>query len=72
MALEIRGSESNEILFIASPLDIHPTVFSLNGASYTEAFSLMAFVIRQKDRFDLAVERSFGDMLEEYLGWVNP
>jgi hypothetical protein len=47
-------------------------VFAQNGASYTKAFSLKAFVIRQEGGFDLAVERSFGDMLEDYLGRINP
>ena len=31
-----------------------------------------AFVIRQEGGFDLAVERNFGDMLEDYLGRMNP
>ena len=41
--------------------------FAQNGASYTEAF-----VIRKEGGFDLAVERSFGNMLEDYLGRMNP
>jgi len=31
-----------------------------------------AFVIRQEGGFDLAVEHSFGDILEDYLGRMNP
>lgn len=63
----ITGADADQILSIASPLDVHPTVFPENGSSFTEAFGLKALVLRCPDGFLLAVEQSFGDMLDDYL-----
>lgn len=64
---EIFGPDATQVLAIASPLDTHPSVFPENGATFTEAFGLKALVIRREAGFELAVDRSFADMTEEYL-----
>ncbi len=64
---QITGPDADQILSIASPLDVHATVFPENGATFTEIFGLKALVIRRPNGFWLAVEQSFGDMLEDYL-----
>jgi len=65
--LRIRGPDADQVLSIASPLDIHKSVFPENGASYSEAFGIKALVIRCADGFELAVDRSYLDMIEDYL-----
>lgn len=63
----ITGPDADQIVSIASPLDVHPSVFPENGATMTEAFGLKALISRQSGGFWLAVEQSFGDMVEDYL-----
>ena len=63
----ITGSDAIEIMSIACPLDLHPGVFPESGATYTEAFGLKALVCRRDNGFELSVERSFGDLLADYL-----
>ncbi|NNE81568.1 MAG: sarcosine oxidase subunit gamma [Silicimonas sp.] len=63
----ITGADVDQILSIASPLDIHATIFPENGATYSEAFGLKALILRKPEGYWLAVEQSFGDMLEDYL-----
>ncbi|MEM7429461.1 MAG: sarcosine oxidase subunit gamma family protein [Pseudomonadota bacterium] len=66
-AFMIEGADANEIMSIACPLDLHASSFPENGATYTEAFGLKALVCRRKAGFQLFVERSFGDLLADYL-----
>ncbi len=63
----ITGADADQIMSIASPLDVHASVFPQNAATFSEAFGLKALIIRQADGFLLAVEQSFGDMIEDYL-----
>jgi heterotetrameric sarcosine oxidase gamma subunit len=63
----ITGPEAEQIISVASPLDVHSSVFHENGATLTEAFGLKALIMRKSDGFWLAVEQSFGDMIEDYL-----
>ena len=63
----ITGADADQILSIASPLDIHESAFAPDAASFTEAFGLKALVTRQPGGFWLVVEQSFGDMIEDYL-----
>ena len=63
----IAGPDANEIMAIACPLDLNAESFPDNGATYTEAFGLKALVCRCDGGYELSVERSFGDMLEDYL-----
>jgi len=64
---KITGADASAVISIASPMDVHPSVFPDNGASYTEAFGLKALVIRCDEGFEVAVERSYGDMLYDYF-----
>ena len=63
----ISGVDATQVLSIATPLDIHRSVFPDNAVSYTEAFGLKALILRCADGFELAVESSFSDMLDDYL-----
>ena len=48
-------------------VDLNVESFPENGTTYTEAFGLKALVCRCEGGYELSVERSFGDMLEDYL-----
>ena len=63
----LTGSEAEQVVSILSPLDIHPTVFTENAVSYTEAFGLKALLIRRQDGFEFAVDRSYTDMFKDVL-----
>ena len=63
----LTGPEAEQIVSILSPLDIHPSIFTDNGVSYTEAFGLKALLIRRQDGFEFAVDRSYTDMFKDVL-----
>ena len=63
----ISGDDADQIVAIASPLDIATSSFPQNGVTYTGAFGLKALLLRRPGGFELAVERSYGDMMEDYL-----
>ncbi len=64
---EISGTDADQIITVASPLDIHPNAFPANGVTYTEAFGLKGLIIRRTGKFELAVELSYADMIEDFL-----
>jgi len=59
----ISGPDADQVLSIASPLDVHSSVFPVNGVSYTECFGLKALVLHYKDGYEIGVDRSYADML---------
>ncbi len=63
----IAGEDSAQIISIACPLDIRPANFPEDAVTYTEAFGLKALLIRRPHGFELAVERSFADLLDDHL-----
>jgi len=67
----IDGPDAAQIIAIGCPLDTHPSVFPPNGAGYTEIFGIKGLLARRGDGFDIAVESSFADMLEDYLQRAN-
>ncbi len=64
----ITGPAADQILATGCPLDLHPTVFAEDAASWSEMFGLRALVMRCTGGFEVAVEQSFGPMMTEYLG----
>ena len=63
----ISGPDAEQIIKIASPLDIHPTEFPCDSSSYTRIFGIKGLVIRNKDGFEIAVESSYADMIDDFL-----
>jgi heterotetrameric sarcosine oxidase gamma subunit len=63
----VSGPDADQVMTIATPLDIHPQVFPDTGATFTEIFGLKGLIIRQKDGFLIAVEQSYGDMIKDYF-----
>jgi len=63
----IEGSDAAQIVAIACPLDTHASTFPSNGVSYTEIFGIKGLLVRRDDGFDIAIESSYADMIEDYL-----
>lgn len=63
----ITGPEAEAVLAIACPLDLHPSRFGSDGASFTRAFGVPALVAQCTEGFDLAVARSYAPMLTRAL-----
>lgn len=63
----ITGADAAEILAQASPLDVHPSAFPGNGASFTEFFGQTALIVRRNDGFLIAVESSYADFVGAWL-----
>ena len=64
---EVTGPDASEIISIASTIDHHPSIFPENGVSYTNIFGLKGLLLRRSDGFEIAIERSYGDMIEDCL-----
>ena len=66
----VRGNQADDILAIASPLDIRRRNFPDNAASYTELFGIRGLVLRRQNGYSIAVERSYADMVSVYFDKV--
>ena len=67
----ITGPEAGDIISIACSLDHHLSVFPKNGVSYTNFFGIKGLLIRIEDGFEIAVEASYADMIEDFLTRAN-
>ena len=65
------GEQADDIMAIASPLDIRPAKFADNGATYAEFFGIRGLVIRLSDGYIVAVERSYADMITAYFDKIS-
>ena len=66
----VRGNQADDILAIASPLDIRRINFPNNAASYTELFGIRGLVLRRQNGYSIAVERSYADMVSVHFDKV--
>lgn len=66
----VRGNQADDILAIASPLDIRRINFPDNAVSYTELFGIRGLVFRRQNGYSVAVERSYADMVSVYFNKV--
>ena len=63
----VTGNQADEILAIASPLDIRLTNFPKNAATYSELFGIGGLIMRRQNGYLIAVERSYTDMIAIYF-----
>ena len=63
----ITGPEADQIIAIASPLNIHPMQFGDAAATWTEAFGQRALILRVPGGFEMAFERSYAAMVDDYF-----
>ena len=66
----VTGNQADEILAIASPLDIRPINFPENAATYSELFGIRGLIMRRQNGYLIAVERSYTDMIAIYFNKV--
>ncbi len=66
-AFRVTGTDAGHVLAIGCPLDLHETAFPEDAVSFTELFGQKALVRRCAGGFDVSVEQSFGDMMEDCL-----
>jgi len=66
----VQGADSDQLISIASPLDVHKSVFPANGVTYTEFFGIKALVVRTDGGFEVGVDRSYFDMMGDCFGRV--
>ena len=52
-------------------MDHHPSEFPQNGVSYTNIFGIKGLLIRIEAGFEIAVEASYVDMIEDFLTRAN-
>lgn len=66
----VQGDDSDQLISIASPLDVHKSVFPENGVTYTEFFGIKGLVVRTDRGFEIGVDRSYFDMIGDCFGRV--
>lgn len=64
---DVTGPDADQIMAIACPLDLHPSVFAEDSVTYTEIFGQKGLVRRMPDGFTFAVEQSFATLIMDYL-----
>ena len=69
--IEIDGPEADQMIAIASPIDAWAMPVGAAGATFTEVFGQKALLIRQPKGFEIAVERSYSQLLLDYFSRVN-
>ena len=62
---EVTGQEAAKIMCIATSLDIGN--LPPNASSFTQVFGQKALIVKRSDCYEIAVERSYADMLEDCL-----
>ena len=63
----IIGPNASDIMSIATPLNITASEFLEENTTFSEVFGLKALISRVEHGFQFAVDRSFGDMVADYL-----
>jgi heterotetrameric sarcosine oxidase gamma subunit len=67
----IDGPDADQMIAIASPIDAWAMPVGAAGATFTEVFGQKAFLIRQPKGFEIAVERSYSQLLLDFFSRVN-
>lgn len=63
----VAGPEVQEVMAVATPLDLHPASFPADAATWAEAFGIKALIRRIDDGFEIAIDRSYADWFEDVL-----
>lgn len=69
--LEIGGADAGVAMAIACPLDLHPSAFAKDDASWTDVFGTRALVLRAPDGWMLGVDPSHADYIVERLARIR-
>ena len=63
----VQGRDVDEVLAICCPLDFHLEAFRGDTATFTEFLGTKALLLRVADAYQLAVERSYADFINDNL-----
>jgi heterotetrameric sarcosine oxidase gamma subunit len=63
----VAGPGAGHILAQASPLDVHPSVFPQDGASFTEFFGQKALLMRRGGSFECRIDSSYRSYVADFL-----
>jgi len=67
--LSLSGPEVEDVIAIASPMDIHESRFPSDSVSWTDLFGLKVLLLRvDSATFELAIDYSFMPMVADCLG----
>lgn len=66
----VTGSQADDIMAIASSLDLRPSRFGEDKVTYSEVFGLQSLVQRVEGGFEFAVDQSFSDFVADYLNRI--
>ena len=64
---QVTGPDADDIISIASSIDHHLSAFPANGVSYTDFFGVKGLLVRVEQGYEIAVESSFADMIDDYF-----
>jgi len=67
----LTGPGADAAMAIACPLDLHPSAFPPDAASWTDAFGTRALVFREGTSWVLAVEPSYSDYIAAHLRQIG-
>ncbi|MBL9045983.1 MAG: sarcosine oxidase subunit gamma [Tabrizicola sp.] len=65
--LAVTGPDAGEVMAVATPLDLHPSVFGPDDIAFAEAHGIKALIRRLAGGFELGVERSYADWFRTIL-----
>ena len=63
----IRGNDAENVLAVCCPLDLHRTAFPSDAATFTELLGIKALLLRVTAGYEFAVDRSYGDFVDDRL-----
>lgn len=63
----VTGPDADDVMAVASSLDLRAKAFAENGATFSEAFSTKALILRADGGYHLGVDRSYAAMIADYF-----
>jgi len=67
---QINGPDAFDIMSIASTLNLNSDSFTSETATFSEIFGLKALIFQDGEGYQFAIDRSFGDMVSNYLDLI--
>jgi sarcosine oxidase subunit gamma len=65
--LAVTGPDAGEVLAVATPLDLHPSVFGPEAITLTEAHGVKALIRRLSGGFEIGIDRSYANWFRTML-----
>lgn len=65
--LTVTGPDAAKIMAVATPLDLHPSVFGADRLTCTEAFGIKALIRCVKGGFEIGIDRSYAHWFQTML-----